>query len=284
MSKLIFGCGYLGMRVAQRWVMEGHQVYAVTRRPSRAEILAAAGIRPIVADVTLPDSLVLPSAKTVLFSVGFDRTTGHDIHDVYVKGLGNVLSRLHPDTGRFVYVSSTGVYGQTDGDWVDESSPCEPVRVGGKACLAAERLIADHWIGSKAVILRLAGIYGPGRVPRKKDLITGSLSAPTKGHVNLIHVEDAADIICTADLKANVPVTYLVSDGYPVLRRDYYDEICRLLGLGRVQFSEPEQETTQVRRAQGDKRIRSDRCLAELEVSLKYPDYRAGLAAIMTER
>ena len=162
MARLVFGCGFLGQRVATRWLAEGTPVYAVTRSEGRAQLFRQVGLQPIVADVTRPESLVdLPVANTVLFAVGFDRNSDDTIQRVYVEGLRAVLSALRSPVDRFIYISSTGVHGQRDGSWVDESSACEPVRDGGKAHLQAEQLLAEHRIGARGIVLRLAGIYGP---------------------------------------------------------------------------------------------------------------------------
>lgn len=104
----------------------------VTRSPDRAAAFAAAGFEPIIADVTRPETLVdLPPADTVLFAVGYDRRQSLSIGAVYAGGLKNVLAALPSGTGRMIYLSSTGVYGNVQGDWVDETSECVPQRAGG---------------------------------------------------------------------------------------------------------------------------------------------------------
>ena len=123
-SILIFGCGYLGRRVATACAANGRRVFAVTRSQNTAAEFRESGWQPVVADITKPDSLGdLPETDGVLFAVGFDRTAGIPIEDVYVTGLKNVLERLprfSNERQRFIYISSTGVYGQTNGDWVDD--------------------------------------------------------------------------------------------------------------------------------------------------------------------
>src|SRR5205085_10095462 len=110
---LIIGCGYLGRRVAARWTAAGRTVAALTRR--NADTLRNLGIAPVVGDVLDPASLRgLPAAGTVLYAVGMDRGAGRSMREVYLDGLRHVLGTL-PAPRRFVYVSSTGVYGQTDG-------------------------------------------------------------------------------------------------------------------------------------------------------------------------
>ena len=108
MAKLIVGCGYLGERVAERWREGGHSVYVMTRSEKRAAALRDLGYTPIVADVTRAETLKqLPAADTVLFAVGFDRSAGNSIHDVYVDGLSNVLTALPSAPGRLSYISTT---------------------------------------------------------------------------------------------------------------------------------------------------------------------------------
>ena len=220
MSKLIFGCGYLGGRVANLWHIAGEKIYAVTRRVERARALERAGMEPIVADVMRPATLrKLPEVSTVLYAVGWDRASGQSMRQIYVEGLRAVLDALSPAVQRILYISSTSVYGQTDGGWVDETTPCEPQRQNGRDCLDAERVLQNHALGSRAVILRLAGIYGPGRIPRRATLLAGEpIPAASSGCLNLIHVADAAQAILLAEQRAPLPRLYLVSDGRPVPR------------------------------------------------------------------
>jgi len=282
-TKLIFGCGYLGRRVARRWLELGDEVHAVTRNMARAEALRGEGIRPYVADVTQPGSLDgLPVADTVLYAIGFDRSAGHTMQEVYVDGLKSALDALPDATGRLIYISSTSVYAQQDGEWVDEASPTEPTRQNGRDCLAAEKTLSRHRLGARAVILRMAGLYGPGRVPRREALLAGEpIAAAADGFLNLIHIDDAASVVLAAESMARLPSMYVVSDGQPVLRREYYEELARLAGAPAPQFAPPPADSPAAARATSDKRIRNDRVMAELRPTLAYPSYREGLAAIL---
>ena len=286
MAKLIFGCGYLGRRVAQRWLQLGQTVFAVTRSPARAQDFIRHGLIPIVCDLTGQDPLgELPVADSVLFAVGYDQTTGKTIYDVYVEGLRNVLDALPRGTGRILYISSTGVFGQGGGQWVDERSACQPTREGGQACLDAERLLAAHPLGCRAIILRMAGIYGPGRIPRIQQLQQGqAITAPSRGYLNLVHVEDAASIVLAAEERATPPRLYLVSDGCPVERAEYYRELARLIGAPPPRFREPDSDSAAALRAGSSKRICNQRMLDELAVKFVYPSYREGLSAIVAEQ
>lgn len=290
-NKLIIGCGYLGARVARRWLAAGDRVWAVTRSAARADELRQQGIEPLVADITRPDTLAalakLPSLAmpldTILYAVGFDRRAGSSRRAVYVDGLRHVLANLPIDVARLIYISTTGVYGNHEGHWVNEETPCEPTREGGQVALAAEQLLLAHPLGARSIRLRLAGLYGPGRIPRRAELAAGlPIAAPGQGFLNLIHVDDAASVVLAAEmLTVPPPRLYVVSDGQPPLRADYFAEVARLVGGPPPTFVEPAADSPAAERSDGDKRVDSSRVRAELNVELQYPSYRAGLAAIV---
>jgi nucleoside-diphosphate-sugar epimerase len=288
MAKLVFGCGYLGLRVARLWKADGHTVFAVTRSQDRARELAGEGLQPIVADITNDQPLPIPAdVDTVLFAVGYDRKSGKSIHEVYAEGFRRVLDALPSTVNRVIYISSTGVYGPVAaGDWVNEDTTCQPTREGGKASLAAEEVLRQHPVfASRGLVLRLAGIYGPGRIPRAADLLAGKpIDAPAEGWLNLIHVEDAARIVLLAEAKASVPQLFAVSDSNPVIRGDYYREIARLLNAPQPTFTAPDPNSPAAQRAGSDKRIDNRRLREQLQPTFRYPSYREGLAAIVAER
>lgn len=314
--KLLFGHGYLGSRVARLWRDAGERATVVTRTDSKARALRDDGLDAVTADVCDRASLVsLPPVDTVLFAVGYDRKSSHvsanspgspvpgssvpSIHDVYAGGVKNVLDAIAEQIAKtgaepplFIYISSTGVYGDAGGDWVDEQTECRPTREGGKASLAAEQVIASHPLGAKSIVLRLAGIYGPDRIPRREPLLRGEpIDAPADGYLNLIHVEDAARIVVAAEKKFaehqssdnqfSSPQTYCVSDGNPGLRREYYTELARLLNAPEPTFTAPCPTSPAALRAASDKRISNAKLMRELGVELKYPSFREGLAAIV---
>ncbi|MEX0585122.1 MAG: NAD-dependent epimerase/dehydratase family protein [Pirellulales bacterium] len=276
---LIFGCGYLGRRVARRFLDSGVKVAAVTRSAERARQLSDVGVVPYVADVADARTLAdLPAASFVLFAVGFDRAAGRTMSDVYQTGLANVLGRAAPQR-RLVYISTTGVHSGESGEWIDEESPCEPASEGAKNHWAAEQLLAAHGLADRAVVLRMAGLYGPGRIPRRDELVAGKIvSGSAEGFLNLIHVDDAAAVVEAAAGHEQPSRAYVVSDGHPVRRWEYLAEIARLLGAPPPRFDERQPAT---RRGPGNKRVNNARMQAELLVELAYPTYRDGLAAIV---
>lgn len=285
MVRLIFGCGYLGRRVAQTWLRDSGKVFAVTRSAERATELEREGIAPIQADVTQPQSLsTLPAADTVLYAVGYDRRGGGSRQEVYADGLRAVLQALPAAPQRILYTSSTGVYGPSEGRMVDETTPCRPAREGGIAILAAEDVLREHPLGGRGVILRLAGLYGPGRIPRMTDLLAGRpMAVPQDAHLNLIHVDDAAAAVVAAETRAVPPAVYNIADGHPCLRRDFYRHLAALWNRPEPQFFDPSSDAAPSQRAGEDKQVSNARMLGQLGVHLRYPSYREGLAAIVAE-
>jgi nucleoside-diphosphate-sugar epimerase len=270
----VFGCGYLGWRVAALWVAAGRRVIGVTRR--NAAELQSLGVEPVVADVTDPASLTaLPRAATVLYAVGMDRGAGHTMRDVYVGGLGNVLAAL-PEHGRFIYVSSTGVYGQTDGGWVDEVSPTEPTEEAGKVVLDAERLLRER--RPDAIVLRFAGLYGPDRLLRKQPVLKGEpLVGDVDKWLNLVHVEDGADAVIAAETRAAPGATYTIADNAPTPRRAFYGRLAELLHAPPAAFDHrPEPGAP-------NRRVSNRRAKAELGWAPRFPSFRDGLPAAVRE-
>ncbi|MEX2168837.1 MAG: SDR family oxidoreductase [Pirellulales bacterium] len=285
MNRLIVGCGYLGGRIAARWRECGDRITVVTRNAEKAARLTEDGHAAIVADVTQPAMLhSLPRADTVLYAIGFDRSAGASIDEVYAAGLRHVLDALPSDPDRVIYISTTGVYGSAAGNWVDEETPPAPARDGGRASLAAEEVLRTHPLGQSGVILRSAGIYGPNRVPFLDQLRAGEpIPAPESGYLNLIHVDDAAETVlhAAAAVIIEAPRVFCVSDGKPVIRGDYYREVALRVGAPPPTFVPPAADSPRALRAGSDRRVKNDRMLLELGVKLRYPSYREGLAAIL---
>lgn len=284
-SRMIIGCGYVGIPLAAAFHAAGDMVFPTTRSQQRARQFEQHGYRPQIADVTKPETLrSLPDADTVVFAVGYDSASGASREDVYAEGLKKVLDHLSEATRRLVFVSTTGVYGDADGQTVDELAPCDPARPGGKAFLQAEQYLRNHPVWStRSVILRMAGIYGPKRIPRSADIQAGNpIPAPGGGALNLIHVDDSVQAIrLAADAETFSPI-YIVSDGTPVDRRDYYKEVARLLHAPEPTFEEPDPDSPAAKRAGSDRKMSNQRLVTELGFQPKYPSYREGLAAILS--
>lgn len=268
---LVIGCGYLGGRVAAAWRQAGHRVTALTR--NRADTLAQQGIEPVVGDVLDPASLTqLPEAGAVLYAVGFDRAAGRAMRKVYVDGLANALHAIRC-RGPFIFVSSTGVYGQTAGEWVTEASPTEPREASGQVVLEAERTLRR--LRPDAIVLRFAGIYGPNRVLRRDALLRGEpLVGDAEKWLNLIHVDDGVSAVLAAAERGKPGETYLIADDEPVRRRDFYTLSAELLGAPPAAFQPPATPP-----AEPNRRVSNRKAREELGFAPRYASYREGLRA-----
>ena len=287
---LIVGCGFLGRRIAR--VAARNDPDRVIRGTSRssegADRLRSEGITPVIADVT--DTLAInriPTSSRIVYCVGYDRSSGTPMRGVHATGIGRLLDRLERETwaGRIVYTSSTGVYGQDGGEWVDEDSPAEPSSASGEACLEAETLLAKRtglgpWTSG---VIRLAGLYGPGRIIQKAALERGE---PVQGDpdrwLNLIHVDDAAHaVLALLDRPAHRSL-YVASDDRPSRRREYYESLASRLGVPAPVFEPAGGDGGRSGREASNKRIRNDRMKRDLVPVLSYPDATAGLAGSLS--
>lgn len=280
-TRLILGCGYVGHRVGKRWLEMGDEVHTVTRSDARARILKDDGFTPWIQDLaekwTLP---AWPAFDSVLSAVGFDRKGPHQIRSVYLDGLVSAASRLR-NSPRFVYISTTGVYGDSSGEWLDENSPCSPTREAGRVCLEAESWLEQHIADSHRVVLRAAGIYGPGRIPNLQAIKDGQpISAAPDSWLNLIHVDDLIEVIVWASDQSTPSPLYVVSDGSPVLRRDYYGYLSERCDLPAPVYSDPSAFHSDRQRKPTSKRIRSARLLSDSGIRLQYSSFRDGLNAV----
>ena len=265
---LIIGCGYVGRRAAARWLEQGKRVVGLTRR--HAESFETAGIVPVTGDILEPNSLKnLPAAETVLYAVGRDRSSGSSMREVYVTGLNNVLNTL-PKSSRFIYISSTGVYGQSHDELVDEQSQTDPMEESGQIVLEAEQLLLSQ--RPEAIILRFSGIYGPGRLLRQQALLRGEpLVADANRWLNLIHVDDGVEAVLAAEVQGTPGEKYLIADDMPVSRRDFYTLLAELLQAPPARFehrAEPEMP---------HRRVNNAKAKQMLGWKLRYPTYREGL-------
>ncbi len=278
MTTLIVGCGYLGRRVGMRLIRRGERVLGTTRSGERASALTALGIEPVLIDVLDPVSVAgLPAADRMLYCVGFDRSAGVSMRTVSVEGLRNVLERR---SERVVLIGSTGVYGQTGGEWVDESSPAVPLHEAGVVALEAENLAlrTAGERGQTALVLRCAGLYGPGRIIGRASLEQGQpIAGDPARFLNLIHIDDAAEAAIAALDRGEPGAVYLACDDRPVARREYYALAARLLNAPEPRFEVPAANPAETTRDESNKRIRTHRMRGELGVSLRFPDIRAGL-------
>ena len=278
---LILGCGDVGRRVARSCQAAGAKVTGLVRSPQSAAQLRELGIELLEADLDLPLP-PLPSAGTELYYFAPPPPSGG--RD---PRMAAVLAALERDglPRRIVYISTSAVYGDCGGAWIDEDAPLRPDTARGLRRLDAERQL-QAWserTGIPVVILRVPGIYGPGRLPlerlRKGLPLLREDQCP---YTNRIHADDLA-AICLAAMARGVPGTaYNVSDGHPSNMVDYFNRIADRAGLPRpptLNRVEAEQQLTpgMLGYMRESKRLRNERMLSELGIELQYPDLEAGL-------
>ena len=279
---LIFGCGYSAQafvrRLGQRW-----QVTGTTRDPGKKAHLEAQGI-----DVQLwPGEDLRPAlqeATHLLLSIAPD-TDG----DPVVAAYGDAVAKAAPHLRWVGYLSTTGVYGDHDGGWIDETTPLEPTTRRGKARLVAERqwqAIAEA-SGLPLHIFRLAGIYGPGRGPFEK-VRNGTARRIIKEnqYFSRIHVDDIASVLAASVARPDPGAIYNIADDDPSPPEDVLSEAARLLDLPEppeVRFEEAEMTPMARSFYAESKRVRNDRIKRDLGVTLRYPDYHTGLRALLED-
>lgn len=257
---LIAGAGYLGRRVGRHLTESGRICAAITRSADKAEVLRSEGIAAVEANLAEANcEISLPPSHAVLWSVGFD-SSGDDREAIWIDGLKRLLAGLNGSPRKFIYISSTSVYGPGDGSDLDETCPTAPASAGAKCCVRAETLLqnelAQHHPETRLVVLRLAGIYGPDRLLRRvSDLKAGRpLPGDPDSWLNLIHVDDAVRFIDWTLEEQEPPARVNVVNGNGVTRQEYYSTLATLVGTQPPEFST---DATSQRTRGGNKRIRS---------------------------
>jgi nucleoside-diphosphate-sugar epimerase len=206
-----------------------------------------------------------------------------EYEEVYLKGMANLIDWLSKAPPRkFIYTSSTGVYGQTDGSRVKEDSPTEPAVETAKVLVATERLILDAWASQRfpGVILRVAGIYGPDRTHFLKQFIANEVKIPGAGdrYRNMIHLEDLVQIIGVALKAARPGEIYNTVDDEPVMEVHFYRWLSETLGKWMPPFT-PETDEAARKRGTTNKRVLNRKLKMELGYHFKYPTFRQGYTA-----
>lgn len=280
---LVAGCGYVGTRLARRLVSGGHRVFGLRRRPEGLPD----GVTPVAADVEDPDSLeALPEGlDAFVYAVA---PGGRDVaryRATYVRGFRNVRNAARarsPELARVVLVGSTGVYGHTDGRWVDEDTAPQPADGTARILLEAEDRAREG--EPPAVVLRLGGIYGPGRTRTIRRVLDGDAGCPEPDrYANRIHRDDAAGALAhVLGLESPHPV-YLGVDREPARLRDVLRWIALRAGV-KDPCAEGGRGTRKIRGPRGrrgmSKRCRSDRLVAS-GYTFRYPTFRDGYAPLV---
>lgn len=269
---LIAGCGYLGRAIADLLVADGWEIEGWTMSLGSARELSVAGHSALSVDISNEKSVTARKSQfdAVIHSAS---TRGGDVEayrSVYLNGARNLLENFA--NARPLFVSSTSVYAQSSGEWVTEESPAEPKHETGKILRKAEDLIRDH----NGVIIRLGGLYGPGRSALLRKFLSGEAKIDPDGDrfMNQIHRDDAAEAIRFLMGRGQSDAqTYNLVDNQPVLLNECY----RWLATALHRPIPPTGESLSKRkRGDSNKRVSNEK-LRSLGWTPKYPTFAEGM-------
>lgn len=282
---LIVGCGYVGLPLGRELVKQGHEVFGLRRSASADDALQSAGIQPLHADITQPATLAgLPrDFDWVVNCAATGGGTAEDYRQLYAIGNFNLVEWLRPEPPRkFVYTSSTSVYGQDDGSLVVETDLVAPAAETAQVLVETEHLLltACERLRFPVVILRLAGIYGPGRGYWLKQFLSGQARLEGDGSrfLNMIHLEDVIGAIIKALAGAPIGSVFNVVDNEPVTQRDLFAWLVDQLHQPPPSASPPDAAATRKRGAT-NKRVSNVRLKQQFSFQYKYPTFRQGFTA-----
>ena len=289
-SVFIVGCGDIGRRVAARW--QDVPVTALVKSAASAEQLQQAGITPLQADLDDPTTLkdLTLAAGVLVYYFAPPPATG-----ITDPRMGHFLAAIEAAAhmpGRIVYISTSGVYGDRGGEMVNEDTPPNPQVDRARRRYDAEQQLRrfGHEHGVAVVILRVGGIYGPGRLPVKRlqdrvPIIHEHLAPST----NRIHAEDLAQICVAAARRGRDGAVYNVSDGTDSNMTEYFNTVADFLQLPRppsIDWEEAERTLSagMLSYLRESRRMDNRRMLEELGIALQYPTLEAGLAAMEQDK
>lgn len=279
---LIAGCGDLGLRTAQLLLQQGHVVYGLRRNPPgppTPEPKAASSITWIQADLCqtgihtpLPEKI-----STIIYCPTPAQRTEAAYRAIFIQGLNNLLGALNTTwLERLVFISSSAVYGEHHGNWVNENTPLLPLGVNGRVLQEAEQQL--HALPYETVVLRLSGLYGPEKRQLLERIRAGQTRVPRHEtyYANRIHLEDAAAAIVHCLTLPQPAPCYLVNDNTPLPIDELYDWLA-----SAMQVPCPPEGTPPA--GIGNKRL-SNALLLESGFRLRWPDTRQGYTALLNEQ
>jgi nucleoside-diphosphate-sugar epimerase len=286
----ILGCGYIGLELA-RQLQPAHDVVGVRRSESGLDAVEQTGAQAVKADVTEPETLeAVPDSDWVVFAASSGGRAAEAAREVYVDGLRETIDHFGnrgdvPD--RIVYTSSTGVYGDHDGEWVDEETPIEPTTEKTEVLAEAEEIARERPIDdTDGTVARFAGLYGPERY-RLSRYVEGPV---TEGYLNMVHRADAAGSVrfLLEEDHARREVVNVVDDE-PVSKWDFADWLAGECGepdppkvTKAERLEDPELSEAGKRRIQTSKRVSNEK-LRELGYEFSYPTFREGYRAAIEQ-
>ena len=286
----IVGCGYVGTKVALQELKDGGKVSALVSRFSSAQALRSLGIDAIVYD--LDSATLSPPDLSGSVLYWFAPPPPKGLFDTRIASFFSSIGKSSLPS-RLVLISTTGIYGDCRGAWVTESQPARPTTDRAKRRVNAEE-IAGHWCrqhGVPAVILRVPGIYGPGRLPvdrlRQNEPVLPIDQSPWSNRIHVVDLVRACVASATIEIDSlsNVPEICNVSDGSPSTTTEFYLSVAKFLGLPSPPILS-EKVTSQIldshkfSRSNDSKRVDNSRMREWLGVVPEFPCLELGLSAV----
>ncbi len=286
MDALVIGCGYVGMRVAKRLAAQGHRVFGVRRTINDLETFEAAKIQALSMDITDPTQLpqIPSSIQWAVNAVSSSRRGSEVYREVYVNATKALITHLQENTSieHYLHVSSTSVYGQTDGSWITEEADRQPSTETSRILVEAEDLLqsAHQGDGFPATIARVSGIYGPDRGYLFQQYLKKEATMVGNGSriINMIHVDDIVRAIVKILEAAPPGRAFNITDSCPTTQLEFFTWLAAELN-GELPPQATESELKRRKRAITNKRVSNRRLVDELSFLLHYPSFREGYAA-----
>ena len=272
---LIAGCGYVGTATADLFHTAGWAVEGWTHSPESVGQLRGRPYPVRAVDIAASEAVKKAAAQfdAVIHCASSGGGGAESYRRVYFEGANNLLATLHPST--FIYTSSTSVYAQTDGEWVDETSAAEPRHETGRILRETEELVRQE----NGVVARLAGIYGPGRSALLRKFLSGEARLEEGGerYVNQAHRDDIAaalfQLVAISGKELTPPAILNVSDNEPLTQREVYTWLARKMDRPLpVVAARPSER----KRGASNKQV-SNRNLRALGWEPKFPNFPIGM-------
>lgn len=270
---VIIGCGYVGSAFGRRLLVEGYDVVGTTTSSERVADIRALGMTPGVLDTADVGRLrdVLQDRDAAVLCVA-RRADQRDYRVTYLQTARNLIEAARrTEVTRIIYTGSTRVYPQNDGEWVDEASPTQPTGQNARILLETEHVLLDGVTSvgvdrpATAAVLRLGGIYGPGRGALDSIFrFAGTHRDDGDLYMNRIHVDDIVAAL-TALLRSKFQGVLNLCDDHPQTRRSFYDEVLAAAGLTPIEW------TSSSDRKNRGKRVRNDLIKSTLGLALRHP-------------
>jgi nucleoside-diphosphate-sugar epimerase len=290
MRVLIVGCGYVGLPLGKVLASDGDEVYGLRRTHAADEELKLNGITPIYADIAKPSTLteLRPDYDWVVNCVSSAGGSADEYRLVYLEGTRNVIKWLAASSPRkYVYTSSTSVYGQTDSSVVDEASPVQPEAETAKILVQTEQLLLgpQEKLRLNALILRIAGIYGPDRGYWLRQYLNGQARIEGNGQrwLNMVHRDDVVGAIAAALQRGTSGEIYNVIDDQPVTQLALYQWLSTKTGRALPPTIQ-EQVGNDRKRGVTNRRISNRKLKQNLGYKFKYPTFKEGFAQELENR